>query len=241
MPVPRITPPEHWLWSHDIKPEQIASLGPPGWRLVCLSSYGDGDRRRFAAVLHQAPGAGRIPVLDLEPSEAEARLRHAGVRPVAITAGYGLRPRLSVLVEGGPGARSRVTDLGEDEVRALPGPAGGIADITTYVVARARRYAVVLDPDAGPSVLFTGVTAGQLRRELRKSGATVTRLRAYVQDGQPLLTAVAERGVRGFSAWYTDLDADGVARKLDRHHAYPCDLGATRDERGVRYSVVMRR
>jgi hypothetical protein len=51
--------PEHWLWSHDIKPDQIARLGPAGWTLMSLSSYGDGDRRRFAAVLHKGPSAGR--------------------------------------------------------------------------------------------------------------------------------------------------------------------------------------
>ena len=118
---------------------------------------------------------------------------------------------------------------------------GGVADITTYTVRGARQYAVVLDPRAGPSLLFTGVTASQLRRELRRSGATVTRLRAYDQDGQPLLAAAAERSARGYSAWYDGLDADGVAQKLDRHRAYPVDLGATRDERGVRYTVVMRR
>jgi hypothetical protein len=93
--------PEHWLWSHDIEPDQFASLGPPGWSLMSLSSYGDLDRRRFAAVLHKGPGAGRIPVLDLEPSAIETRLRHARVSPVAITAGSGLRPHLSVLVESG--------------------------------------------------------------------------------------------------------------------------------------------
>jgi len=237
-----VTRPEHWLWSHDIKPDQIASLGPPGWSLMSLSSYGDLDRRRFAAVLHKGPGAGRIPVLDLEPSAIEARLRHARVSPVAITAGPGLRPHLSVLVESGPGAGTRVaTGLSEDELRALLDRPGGVADITTYTVRGARQYAVVLDPRAAPSLLFTGVTAGQLRRELRRSGATVTRLRAYAEDGQLLLAAVAERSARGFSAWYDDLDADGVAQKLDRHRAYPADLGATRDDRGVRYTVVMRR
>ena len=234
--------PEHWLWSHDIKPDQIASLGPPGWSLMSLSSYGDLDRRRFAAVLHKGPGAGRIPVLDLEPSAIETRLRHARVSPVAITAGSGLRPHLSVLVESGPDAGTRVAaGLSEDELRVLLGQPGGVADITTYTVRGARQYAVVLDPRAGPSLLFTGVTASQLRRELRRSGATVTRLRAYVQDGQPLLAAVAERSARGYSAWYDGLDADGVAQKLDRHRAYPVDLGATRDDRGVRYTVVMRR
>ena len=69
----------------------------------------------------------------------------------------------------------------------------------------------------------------------------MVRLRAFAQDGQPLLAAAAERSARGFSAWYADLDADGVAQKLDRHRAYPVDLGATRDDRGVRYTVVMRR
>ena len=75
--------PEHWLWSHDIKPDQIASLGPAGWTLMSLSRYGDGDRRRFAAVLHKGPGAGRLPVLDLEPPQIGARLQHARVSPVA--------------------------------------------------------------------------------------------------------------------------------------------------------------
>jgi hypothetical protein len=234
--------PEHWLWSHDIKPDQIASLGPPGWTLVSLSSYGDGDRRRFAAVLHKGPGTGRIPMLDLEASSIGTRLRHARVSPVAITADADLRPHLSVLVESGPEAGTRVAaGLSEDELRALLEEPGGVADLTTYTVRGARQYAVVLDPRAAPSLLFTGVTDGQLRRELRRSGATVVRLRAYVEDGQPLLAAVAERSARGFSAWYDGLDADGVARKLDRHRAYPADLGATRDDRGVRYTVVMRR
>jgi hypothetical protein len=58
--------PEHWLWSHDIKPDQIARLGPAGWTLMSLSSYGDGDRRRFAAVLHKGPSAGRVSLLGLE-------------------------------------------------------------------------------------------------------------------------------------------------------------------------------
>ena len=234
--------PEHWLWSHDIKPDQLARLGPPGWSLVSLSSYGKLDRRRFAAVLHKGPGAGRIPVFDVEASNIGTRLRHAGVSPVAVTADADLRPHLSVLVESGLEAGTRVAaDLSEDELRALLDQPGGIADITTYSVRGARQYAVVLDPRAAPSLLFTGVTAGQLRRELRRSGATVTRLRAYAEDGQPLLAAVAERSARGFSAWYDGLDADGVGGRLRRHRAYPVDLGATRDDRGVRYTVVMRR
>lgn len=234
--------PEHWLWSHDIKSDQLASLGPRGWTLVSLSSYGGWNHRRFAAVLHKGPGAGRIPLIDLHAPEIGERLRHLHVRPAAVTAGPGPRPLLSVLAESGPGPESRVAaGLSDDGLRALLEEPGGVADITTYTVRGTRQYAVVLDPGAGPSLLFTGVTAGQLRRELRRSGATLTRLRSYLQDGEPLLAAVAEPSAGGFSAWYAGLDADGVARKLDRHRAYPVDLGATRDDQGVRYTVVMRR
>ena len=53
--------------------------------------------------------------------------------------------------------------------------------------------------------------------------------------------AVAERSNVGKWAWYADLDADAVASKLDRNNAYPFDLDATHDERGVRFTVVMYR
>jgi hypothetical protein len=238
-----MTRPEHWLWSHDIEADQVAALGPPGWTLVSLSSYGPHDRRRFAAVLHQGPAVGRIPVLDLHDGAIGQRLAHARVRPVAITAGPGLVPRMSLLVESGsgPGASRVVTGLGADELRALAGEPGGIVGVTTYTVRGVRQYAAVHDSGAGPTLVFPGVTAGELRSELRRARASVTRLRAYAQAGQLLLCAVAERSVSGFSAWYADLEADGVARKLDWHRAYPADLDAVRDERGVRYTVVMRR
>jgi hypothetical protein len=187
---------------------------------------------------------GRIAILNLYRSETAVRLRHARVRPVAVTAGPTPGALLSVLAESGPGPRSRVAvDLSDDELRALAAEPGGIADLTTYTVRGGeRRYAAVLTEAAGPSLVFTGVTESALRRQLRRSSATVTRLRAYVQDGQPLLAAVAEPAAGGFSAWYAGLDADGVARKLDRHRAYPADLGAVRDgEESVRYTVVMRR
>jgi hypothetical protein len=232
--------PEHWLWSHDIKSDQLASLGPRGWSLVSLSSYGGWNHRRFAAIVHKTLGAGRIPLLDLSASEAAERLRHLRVRPVAVTAGPGPRPLLSVLAESAPGESRLAADLSEDDVRALGTP-GGVADIATYTIRGARRYSVVLDPNAGPTLLFTGVTEAQLRRELRRSDATVTRLRSWLQDGELLLTAVAEPSSGGSSHWYAGLDADGVARKLDRHRAYPVDLDATRHDEGVRYTVVMRR
>lgn len=242
-----MTRPEHWLWSHDIEADQIARLGPAGWTLVSLSSYGPYDRRRFAAVLHQGPAAGRIAMLDLHQGEINERLAHARVRPAAITAGPGLRPHMSLLVESdsgrGPGTPPArvVTGLSGEQLRALAAEPGGITGITTYTVRGTRQYAVIHDRQAGPALVFTGVTAGELRGELRRARASVTLLRAYEEDGRQLLCAVAGRSVGGFSAWYAYLDADGVARKLDRHRAYPADLDAVRDERGVRYCVVMRR
>src|SRR5205814_956505 len=123
------------------------------------------------AILPQAAlaGADAVVQLTLTRPRLERRLLLAlatgtsppAVRasPVAVTAGPGLRPRLSVLVESGPDAGTRVAaGLSEDELRALPSRPGGIADITTYPVRGARQYAVVLDPRAAPSLLFTGVT-----------------------------------------------------------------------------------
>ena len=60
--------------------------------------------------------------------------------PVAITAGPGLRPHLSVLVESGPGAGTRVAaNLSEDEARALLRQPGGLTDLTRQMLARQRR------------------------------------------------------------------------------------------------------
>jgi hypothetical protein len=235
--------PGSWIWSHDIQDGQLAGLGPPGWSLVSLSSYGGWYRRRFAAVVHKGPAVGRIAMLDLPAHGIGERLRHARARPVAVTAGPEPGALLSVLVESGPGPESRIAaDLTEDGLRALAAGPGGITGLTTYTVrGGARRFAAVHDEAAGPSLVFTGVTERSLRRELRRFSATVTRLRAYVQDGEPLLAAVAGPAAGGFSAWYAGLDADGVARKLGLHRAYPADLGAVRDDDAVRYTVVMRR
>lgn len=122
--------------------------------------------------------------------------------------------RFAVVVEDG--ARTELhTGLDETAVRA----AVGVLDIAPYTVAGQRVYAVVLGPGSGRVV--TG----------RPPRTGVTRLRRDV--------AVVEAGERTW--WYADLDADAVARKLTRHRAYPTDLDATRDERGVRFAVIMRR
>lgn len=238
-------PPETWFWSHDIKSTQIDSVVMPGTRLMRLSSYGPAERRRFAALLYQETGPERRHALDLDAAALAARLRDTGARPVAITAGPGdgdAAVRFSVVLETGPGPlASAHVDLDEAGVRALLDDQHCISDLATYRAGGARRFAVIIEERTAPSWLFVGVSPAELDARLLEHGAALVRLRSYVEAGSPRLAAVAER-VRGASwAWYADLDADGVARKLEDNAAYPVDLDAVRDERGVRFSVVMYR
>jgi hypothetical protein len=132
-------------------------------------------------------------------------------------------------------------DLDEASVHKLLDDHHGIVDFVTYVVDGVRQYAVILEERAGPSWWFTHVTAHELDAKLVERGANLLRVRAYVEGGQRRFAAVAERSSVGNWAWYADLDADAVASKLNGNHAYPFDLDATRDERGVRFTVVMYR
>jgi hypothetical protein len=130
-------------------------------------------------------------------------------------------------------------DLDEAGVRALIDDQHGLADVATYEVGGARRYAVVVEDRATPSWFLAGVTAHELDAKLLELDASLSRVRAYTEGGRLLLAAVAER-VRGPSwAWYTDLDGDAVARNLENNNAYPIDLDAMRDARGTRFTVVM--
>lgn len=236
-------PPESWFWSHDIKPDQIDSVLMPGMRLVRLSSYGTGTSRRFAALVFKEPGPERKYALDLDAAALAAQVESTGARPVAITvdASSG-QPRFSVVLEAGPGPLSSVhVDLDEAGVRALLDEQHGVADFATYLAGGVRKYAVVIEERPGPSWLFTGVTAHDLDAKLLEHGAMLVRVRAFAAGGRPQFAAVAERSrVTGW-AWYAELDADGVARNLENNDAYPFDLDATRDDRGVRFTVVMYR
>jgi hypothetical protein len=235
-------PPETWSWSHDIKPGQIDKVVMPGMRLVRLSSYGSGAARRFAALVFKEPGPERTYAIDLDAAALEARIRDTGARPVGITVDAGATPRFSVVLEAGPGPVSSVhVDLDEAGVRARLDDAHVIADLATYVAGGARKYAVILEERPGPSWLVTGVAAHELDAKLLELGATLVRLRAYTAGGKPQFAAVAEPSrVTGW-AWYADLDGDAVARNLENNDAYPFDLDATRDDRGVRFSVIMYR
>ncbi|HET7502226.1 MAG TPA: hypothetical protein VFK02_14510 [Kofleriaceae bacterium] len=242
-------PPETWFWSHDIQAHQVGSVLIPGMRLVRLSSYGMGDLRRFAAIVYKEPGVERAYAIDLDAAELEARLVATGARPVSITAhvpeagspGAGT-PKFSVVLETGPGPMSTL-HLGVDDAgaRALIDDHHGIADLATYVVGGARRYAVIVEERPGPSWLLTGLDAHQLDARLLELDAQLVRLRGYTAGGRPQFAAVAERARPSGWAWYSDLDGDAVARNLENNNAYPVDLDATRDHRGVRFTVVMYR
>jgi Bacterial tandem repeat domain 1 len=238
-------PPESWFWSHDIKADQIDSVLMPGMRLIRLSSYGAGKARRFAALVYKEPGPARSYALDLDEAALRAKLRDSGGRPVAITvdAGDGTEPpRFSLVLETGPGPLASVhLDLDDAGVRSLIDDDHGIADLATYVVGGVRKYAVIQEERPGTSWLFTGVTGHELDAKLLELGASLVRLRAYTTNGKPQLAAIAERALGTSWAWYTDLDADGVAKNLENNAAYPLDLDATRDERGVRFTVIMAR
>lgn len=237
-------PPETWYWSHDIESDQIGGIVAPGMHLMRLSSYGTGNHRRFAALVFKDPGPECSYALDLDAAAVETRLRETGARPVAITVdASGSQPRFSLVLQKVPEPLSNLyVDLDETSVRKLLlDDHQGIADFVTYVTDGARKYAVILEERSGPSWFLTHVMAHELDVKLAELGANLLRVRAYAEDGQRRFAAVAEQSSSGKWAWYADLDADAVASKLDANNAYPFDLDATRDERGVRFTVVMYR
>jgi hypothetical protein len=147
-----------------------------------------------------------------------------------------------VVLETGPGPLSSVhVDLDEAGLRGLIDGQHAIADLATYTDGGVRRFAAILEERTGPSWLFVGATAAELDAQLLAHDAQLVRLRAYVEAGRPRLLAVAERARSASWAWYADLDGDAVARNLESNTAYPADLDATRDDRGVRFTVVMYR
>jgi hypothetical protein len=239
-------PPETWFWSHDIKPTQIDAVVMPGTRLMRLSSYGQGAARRFAALVYQDTGPERSYALDLDAAGLEARIRDTGARPVTITASRGEPdgdpPRFSVVFETGPGPLSSLhIDLDDAGLHGVVDDQHCVADLATYVTGGVRRFAAIVEERSWPSWVLVGLTARELDARLLDFDAALLRLRAYVEGGVTRFAAVAERARAGSWAWYADLDADGVARNLEGNAAYPLDLDATRDDRGVRFAVVMYR
>ncbi len=169
-------------------------------------------------------------------------LRGNSARPVDVTIDVDdSQRRFSLLLKKGSGPASSLhIDLDEVGVRSLLDSRHGLADFATYVVAGARRYDVVLEEQPEPSQFPTHVTAQELDAGLAEQDVTLLRLRSYIEDGQRLLPPSRKNPVSA-RWWYADIDADTVARQLDRHNAYPIDLDATRGEQGVRFTVVMYR
>jgi hypothetical protein len=241
MPAPK--PPEAWFWSYDIDPTDLDSVLLGGVRLARLSSYRKGAAPRLAALIYQDGGPARHYALGLDAAAALARVRDTGERPVAITAAPGDdAARFSLVTEAGPGPVSTLhLDLDEAGLRALCDDKHAIADLATYTAGGARRYAAVIEERAQASWLFTGVTAKELDAKVLEHGAALVKVRPYVEGGRQLFAAVAERLEPGPWAWYAFAERDTIAKKLDENRAYPVDLDVTRDEAGLRFTVVMYR
>jgi hypothetical protein len=231
-------PPESWFWSHDIDPNHVDDVLLPGTHLTRLSVYGNGTMRRFAAVAFREPGADSSYLLDVPAAELDAKVRDAEARPVSITVdGTGEQPLFSLVMQKGPGSLTTMhVGLDEPGLTKLADDQHCIADFATYLVDGVRTYAAIVEERSGPSWVVANVTAAELDLKLLELGATLTRVRR-LSGGR--FTAVAERLSVGRWAWYADLDSDAVAKNLNVNDSYPFDLEAHRDERGVRYNVVM--
>ena len=231
-----------WYWSHDIGWDQFGSLEWPGMRVVSLSGYGEPARRRFAAVMHQAPAGADTAVVHLDPDGLAARLRLSGERPVAIAATQSDSGLILTVALESAGDSPVHVEVGHDVdgVRALLAERR-IDDLAAYPDGGSCRYAVLVGERTEPSWLVTADSPRGLATQLRRLRADAVRLRMVTDRGQDLLVALARPTRRGLCAWYVGLDADGVGGRLERRHAYPVHLDAVRQERGVRYAVIMRR
>jgi len=231
-----------WYWSHDIGWDQFGSVAWPGMRVVSLSGYGEPARRRFAAVMHQVPAGADTSVVHLDPDGLTTRLGRTGERPVAVVATRTDSGLVLTVALASAGDSPVHVEVGHDEdgVRALLAE-HRVDDLAAYPDGDACRYAVLVGARTEPSWLVAADRPRELGARLRRLRADVVRLRMVTDHGQRRLVALARPAVRGFCGWYVGLDADGVGGRLERRRAYPVHLDAVRDERGVRYAVVMRR
>ncbi|MEZ4361812.1 MAG: hypothetical protein R3B48_16605 [Kofleriaceae bacterium] len=236
-------PPESWFWSHDIDPRYIEDVLLAGTHLMRLSVYGTGKMRRFASISYREPGTESNYLLDVPAAELEQKVQEAGIRPVSITADTSTgEVTFSLVLQKGPGLLTTVHQgLDEEGLVALLDEQHCISDFATYVADGQRKYAALVEERTGPSWVFANVTAEELDRAVLSHGAMLTRVRPFLDGGVRKFTAIGERAAPGRWAWYTDIDGDTLARHLHESESYPIDLEAQRDERGVRYTVVMAR
>lgn len=238
-----IEPPQSWLWSHDIAPDYIDDVLMPGWHLTRLSSYGTGTNRRFAAIVYLQPGIEGHYLRDVTAAELDGKIAAMNARPVSIAAAEtDDQARFTLALQQGSEPGTKVlTGLDEAGLNQLTNGRQRIADLTSYVSAGVRRYAVIVEERPGPSLIFSRITAKELDAQLRKHNVTPVRIRGFSEGGVRYFTAVAEHLDGGKWAWYDDIDGDAVASKLESNKAYPFDLEAYRTGQGVRYTVIMYR
>jgi hypothetical protein len=235
-------PPVGWIWSHDIELNQLGEIAMANYHLVRLCIYGNGENRRFAAISFSETGVSEVSLkIDMIASELNKKINGTATSITCDEINNELR--FSVLFQKESGTRTSIyTDLDQAGLIGLNTDKNRIADFTTYTNGGGmRRYAAILEERSGSSIVFAHLTAQELDAQLRKSYFTPVRIRGFFEDGTHYFTAVAEDIDVGEWAWYHDLTDDEVASKLERHNAYPADLQAYRDERGVRYNVVMYR
>jgi hypothetical protein len=242
-------PPESWTWVYDIEPSQdhFESLQMPGWNQMRLSAYGSNKSRRFAAISFREPEIASnfktVYLRDITINELSDKVTANQARPLSITADVVNDQLLYTLVlQQGAGPKTYVhVDLDESGLMQLTNPQHRISDFATYVVGGIRKYAVIVEERPGPSLVLSRVTQKELDATLRKHNVTPIRIRGFSEGGERYFTAIAERLDVGEWAWYDNIDADTVGAKLDKHNAYPFDLEAFSDERGVRFTVIMYR
>jgi hypothetical protein len=230
--------PQSWFWSHDIEADQIDAIATPGMQLQRLSSYrrGADHGRRFAGLVY---GGGTSQwLVDADAGTAAAQ----GNQAVSITADIDpltREVRFTLVLDLVPHP-SRVLHVGLDiaSLSELFDSGVAVVDLATYVEAGVRRFAAIVEPGDGSTVLFPAMSVRELRGTLPSIGAAPLRVRPYVTEDGWRLAVLAERDSAVDWRVYTELTADEVARQLQRHRAYPVDLDAVGAVDGVRFAVI---
>jgi hypothetical protein len=236
-------PPESWFWSHDIDPRYLDDVMLAGSHLLRLSVYGTGAMRRFASVSYRDAIGETFYRLDVPAAELAKTVSEAAARPISVTADVtDGQVRFSLVLQKGPGSLTSLhQDLDEAGLAALADEHHCVSDVATYVVAGTRKYAAIVEERPGPCWVLCNVSAAEIDAKMLELGATLTRVRRYLGDKQGQFVAVAEKLSVGRWGWYGEIDGDTLGRQLDVNTSYPFDLDAYRDERGVRFTVVMYR
>lgn len=239
-------PPQSWFWSHDILHKSVGDVMLPDMQLMRLAAYGEAPRRRFAAwAYRQGCVEPSSYIVDRSAPEMRNELARSIGQPVSLTVEEveGQARFSLVLQRCNVSPAGFVTGMSEAALRQLMQEGQRQPrDLVTYRENGQRWYAALLEDATSPFQIYSGVSAEELQRQLKKSGMVLTRLRGYDEGGARKFLAVARQMNVGSWAWYDGLTADKVAEALDKESGYPVDLdvhwGA---EQQPRYSLVLYR